>query len=164
MIQKSLFQVPYLRTSRNFPNNLDSLSIELNKSYIDTALCVNLRTIGIFPTKYASITGESWHLNISENQNGARKQQGLRQVFHFTSFAPIDHYLNLDDIERFTRCYGEYTDETNWYGLISGTSVLIPGQVVFYITPTQIVFVVDGSEPAILNGDGVVVLEWLSNV
>lgn len=156
MSVKSLLQVPYLRTSRAFPPEVEKLSIELSKSYIDIANAVNTRTVGIFPSKYAATTGESWWFE----QN--RKQQGLRQVFTFDTFANIPHNLEFRDISRFTRNYGEYTDGTNWYGLISGTSVLIPGQVVFYVTPTNIVFVENGTQPAVTNG--ILVLEWLSNV
>jgi len=159
MSSQSLFQVPYLRTTRAFPPQIEQLSIELSKSYIDIANSVNLRTVGLFATKYAATTGENWWFEKN------RKQQGIRQVFTFTTFANIPHNLDFKDISRFTRNYGEYTDGTNWYGLISGTSVLIPGQVVFYVTPTDIVFVVDGSEPSIApDGEGILVLEWLSNV
>ena len=156
MSSNTLFQVPYLRTSRTYPNDLNSLSIELNKSYIDTALCVNLRTIGIFSTKYASITGESWFLDVT------RKQQGIRQAYLFTSFSPINHNLNLEDVARFTRCYGEYTDGTNWYGVIFASSVAIAGQRSFYIDPTNILFMTGAGAPTLVSG--IIVIEWLSQI
>lgn len=150
---------PYLRTSRSFPEDLHEISIEINKAYLDIALSVNARTIGLFSLNKPTITGESWFYDNNQ------KHQGLRKIFTFTSFANIPHSLDIPTINSFSRNYGEYTDGTNWYGLISGTSVLIPGQVVFYITPTDIVFVQDGSQPSISpNGKGILVLEWLSNV
>lgn len=148
-------QIAYLRTSRNFTPEIGKLVEELNKSYIDTANAVNSRTIGLFSVNVASITGESWY--ISKNQ----RQQSLRQVYTFTSFASINHGLKTDQIERFVRGFGSYTDGTNWYGLIFGTNVALAGQAVFYITPTQIVFNTAGA-PALTKGT--VVLEWLSQV
>ncbi len=150
---------PYLRTSRSFPEDLHHISIELNKAYIDIALCVNQRTIGIFSSFKPVTTGETFYFD------GNGRHQGLRQIYTFTTFANIPHGIDFKNVNMFSRNYGEYTDGTNWYGLISGTSVLIPGQVVFYLTPTDIVFVQDGSQPSITpNGKGIVVLEWLSNV
>lgn len=148
---------PYLRTSRSFPEDLHQISIELNKAYVDTALCVNQRTIGIFPSFKPAITGETFYFDKNS------RHQGLRQIYTFTTYASIPHGIDFDNVNIFSRNYGEYTDGTNWYGLISGTSVLISGQLVFYVTPTHIVFVQDGSQPGPLT-NGIVVLEWLSNV
>ena len=149
-------QMPYLRTSRSFPVDLNQISIELNKAYVDIANAVNARTIGVFTVNKSAITGESWFFD----QN--KKQQGSRQVFYFTTTASIPHGINLNFVSRFTRCYGEFTNGTNWYGLISGSDVAILGQVSFYITPTNIVFAVGGGAPSVRSG--VVVLEWVSDV
>jgi len=147
-------QVAYLRTSRDFPqDDVNQLSTELSKSYIDIANCVNNRIIGIFPVNKSAVTGESWFFST-------QKQQSLRQVYGFTSTANIPHGLNLTQIDRFTNNYGQYTDGTNWYGLISGTSVAIAGQIVFYVTPTNIVFVVGAGAPTLTRGN--IVLTWLS--
>lgn len=148
-------QVAYLRTSRNFTNDIEELPKELGRTYLDIATAVNTRTIGLFPTNVAAITGESWF--ISKNQ----RQQSFRQVYAFTTFASINHNLKTAQIERFVRGFGSYTDGTNWYGLIFGTNVALAGQAVFYITPTQIVFNTAGA-PA--STRGTVVLEWLSQV
>lgn len=151
-----LNQMPYLRTSRSFKEDLTQLSAELNKAYLDTANTVNSRTIGLFATNKASINGEEWFVD------DGKKRQGFRQAYVFTGVGSIPHGLNLSDIFSFTRCYGEYTDSTNWYGVVSGTSVGIAGQISFYIDPTNIVILDGGGAPAIVNG--IVVLEWLSNV
>lgn len=147
-------QVAYLRTSRMFPPELEQLSVEVDKAYIDTANAINNRTISIFPTSRAAINGESWFLI------GNQKQQGFRQAYPFTTTGNIAHGIEFNKISRFVRTFGEYTDGTNWYGLIPGSNVAIGGQVSFYITPTNIVFLVGGGAPVVTNGT--VVLEWLS--
>ena len=43
-------QVAYLRTSREFPEELHQLTVEINKTYVDIANAVNARVIGLFPT------------------------------------------------------------------------------------------------------------------
>lgn len=148
-------QVAYLRTSREFPEEIDELVVELSKEYIDTANAVNNRIIGIFPTNRAAITGEGWFFT-------SRKQQSLRQVYSFTTTANIPHGLTLSEIDRFTRCFGAYSDGTNWYGLIFGSNVAIAGQISFYLTPTNIVFMTGAGAPTVTKGQ--VVLEFLSNV
>ena len=150
---------PYLRTSRSFPEDLHHISIEMNKAYIDIANAVNARTIGLFSVSKSSITGESWFYNNNQ------KHQSIRQLYTFTTVAnnmTIAHGLNFSTINSFARNYGEYTDGTNWYGLISGSSVAIAGQISFFVTPTNIVFKVGAGAPTSTNG--LVVLEWLSNV
>lgn len=147
-------QVPYLRTSRNFPEDLKQFTIEVNKAYVDTANAVNNRTIGIFPTGRPAVGGESWFVS------GNQRQQNLRQVYPFTSTANIPHMINFGAISQFSRMWGQFTDSTNWYGLIAGSSTAIAGQISFYLTPTNIVFV-SGANPPSLN-NGLIVLEWLS--
>lgn len=148
-------QTPYLRTSRNFPVEIQQLVVEVNKSYIDIANAVNSRTISIFPTNRPAINGESWFL--LNNQ----RQQAFRQVYTFTTTASIPHGIMVVDPAQFVRCFGTYTDGTNSYGLIYGTNQPIAGQLVFYVNPTNIVFVPGGGTmPPVTRG--VVVLEWLS--
>lgn len=148
-------QTNYLRTSREFPEDLRQLSIECNKSYIDIASAVNNRVVSTFPTIKPIINGENWFIN---NQ----RQQGFRQVYTFTSTASISHRLDYATIDRFTNNYGAYTDGTNWYGLIFGTSVAIAGQISFYITSTQIVFLTGAGAPALTKGN--IVLSWIGQV
>lgn len=148
-------QVAYLRTSREFPEELHQFTVEVNKTYVDIANAVNVRTIGIFPTNRPAQTGESWFITSS-------RQNTFRQLYVFTSTAAITHNIPISQISRMTRCFGEYTDGTNWYGLINGTSVAIAGQILFYVTPTQIIFVVGAGAPALVRGN--IVLEWLSQV
>lgn len=148
-------QIPYLRTSRDFPTDIDLLSVQLSKSYLDTANCINQRIIGIYPTVRPAITGESYFLVSNQ------KQQTLRQVYTFTTTASILHNIKNVIPNQFTSCFGSYTNGINSFGLFYATSVAIPGQITFYITSTQIVFVVGALAPPITSGR--IVLTWLSS-
>lgn len=148
---------PYIRQQRFFPNDsIKALSVEMDRTYIDIATKINDRTIGLFALNKQVITGENWFL-LGSTQN----QQTLRILFTFTTTAPILHGIDFAGVSRFTRNFGEYTDGTNWYGLINGTSVAIAGQISFYVTPTQIIFVTGAGAPPLTSGN--IVLEWLAN-
>jgi len=149
-------QVAYLRTSREFPEEIKELAFQVSKSYIDIANAVNTRTIGIYAVNKSSITGDSWFLT-------SKKQQTLRQVYTFTSTGNIPHGINISSVFRFSpNSYGSFTDGTNYYGAIYASSTAIAGQVSFYITPTNIVVLAGGGAPTISSG--IIVLEWLSQV
>ncbi len=147
-------QIAFLRTSREFPEDLHQLTVECNKAYLDTSNAVNVRTIGIFPVNVSAITGESFYFT---NQ----RQQTLRQVYPFTTTANIPHGIKLGSF-RISRAYGQYTDGTNWYGLIFGSSVAVVGQISFYVTPMNIIFVSGAGAPVLTSG--FLVLEYLSPV
>ncbi len=153
-------QVAYLRTSREFPEDIKQLTREMSKSYIDTSNAVNSRTIGIFPVNRSAISGESWFIS------GNQKQQGLRQVYTFTSTADIDIGFKFSSISQFTKLTGVYTNGTSWFGLIPGTSVAVAGQILFYLTTGSstsdvIRFVLGAGAPALTSGT--IVLEWISD-
>jgi hypothetical protein len=150
-------RVAYLRTSREYPEDLHQLCVEVNKSYVDIANAVNNRIIGIFPVNRPAITGESWFLT---NQ----RQQGLRQVFTFTfsgALTQITHGINLKGIFAFIRIFGTFTDGTNWYPLPFVEATNVTNQVGISVTPTTI----NIQKGATAGGtNGYIVLEWLSQV
>lgn len=149
-------QVAFLRTTREFPReDPNKLVQEIDKAYIDTAICVNSRIIGLFATNSPTQNGETWVL-------AGQRQQGLRKVFTFTATTSIAHSINFNTVERFTRCWGTYTDGTNWYGLPFGTSVAVAGLITFYVSPTNIVFMTGAGAPSLTSGT--IVLEWISNI
>lgn len=148
-------RVAFLRTTREFPEEVHQLSVECNRAYRDVASAVNSRIISLFSINKQSITGEEWFLDKGQ------KRQTLRQVFLFTTTAAITHNIQVTDKSQFIRCFGAYTDGTNCYGIVYATSNAIAGQLSFYVTPTQIIFV-NGGAPALLSGR--IVLEWLSAV
>jgi hypothetical protein len=148
-------QVAYIKSSREFPADLGQIANILTRSYPEIAAAINERTIGLFPITRPAVTGNAYYL--FRNQ----KQQSLREVYTFTSTAPIDHGINFNEVSYIGAMYGQYTDGTNWYGIIPGTSIAIPGQLVFYLSPTQIIFVPGGGTmPALTKG--IIVIEWIS--
>ena len=148
-------QAPFLRTSREFPANLDQLALESNKAYVDVAQCMNERIISLFPTTRPALNGENWFLS------GNARQQGLRQVYQFTAAGNIAHGINLSNIFGFTKIYGTFTDGTNWYPLPYVDVTNVTNQVSVKVTGTNIVITAGGGSPPTISS-GLVVLEWLS--
>jgi hypothetical protein len=156
-------QVAFLRTSREFPEELHQLTVEINKTYLDIANAVNSRVIGIFTINRPAQTGESWFFTT-------RRQQSFRQVYTFTTTANINIGFKLSSIAQISpRSYGSFTDAAgNWYGIIYASNVAIGGQLSFFLLATadpktdQIEFEVGGGAPTITSG--FIVLEWLSQV
>lgn len=157
-------KVPYLRTSRQFPEDLRQLCIEMNKSYVDIANAVNNRTISIFPTTNPSVTGESWYLN--QNQ----KQQTLRKIYPFGAIAPgaeldIPTGLSLNQIG-FTRIYGSVvTNVPDYRPLPYIDAATLTTSMTILVGPVAGILqirVVLGSTAAAVTS-GIAVLEFLSN-
>lgn len=150
-------QSPYMREQRKFPtDDLKALSFQVDTSYTDIARNVNQRTIGNYAINFSLVTGEKYYLAGS-----SLPQQVLRQVYLFTTTAPIPHGINPNTVAYFTSCYGSYYDFVgNSYGVIFATSTAITGQLTFYITPTDIIFV-NGGIPAAIVG-GILILTWIS--
>lgn len=148
---------PYLRDQRQFPyDNVGELAKQVDQAYIDIANKVNSRTIGIYATNYPIITGDSWYL-----QGQPQKQQSLKQVFPFSAVGNIRHGINFSSVSYISpNSYGTFSDGTNWYGVIYASNVVIPGQVSFYVTPSNIVILTGAGAPAISNG--FIILEWIS--
>lgn len=148
--------VAYLRTSRDFTEDVKVLCRDVSKAYIDTANAINVRTIGIFSKNKATVTGESWYPTST-------KQQGFRQIYTFTgSTLTILHTLNLDEVYSFVKIYGVFTNGTNYYPLPYVDVVAANNQVNVIVTPTNIVITSGaGAPPAIQSG--FVVLEWISD-
>ncbi len=150
-------QTAYLRTSREYPEEVHQLSFELNKTYVDIATAVNTRTIGIHSKNRPSITGEGFFLTTN-------KQETFRQIYP-VSPADISAGFILHQIKDVTpgqfdgKCCGSYTDGINSFGLFFASSVPITGQTTFYVSPTQIVFVVGAGAPPLTSG--LIILEWL---
>ncbi len=158
-------QSSYLRTSRQFPNEIKQLGIELDRSYIDIANAVNNRMIGIFPSNAPAVTGETWFLRDSP------RQQTFRKIY---SFGPIAPGTELDipiDITTgfvlFTRIYATvittvidyrpipYVDPS---GGTAGMTILV-GPVAGQL---QIRIVLGATAAPVTSG--IAVLEYLSNI
>lgn len=151
-------QAPFLRSQRTFPvNDIKELCLQLDKAYIDTALAVNERTIGIFSIRRPSITGESWFI-------GQHKQQTLRQVYTFTTTTvvlPIPHNIDGFAEIQFSAMYGTFTDGTKWYPLPWVDVTAATNQITFNVDDENINVLIGAGAPAIVKG--LIVLEWIVN-
>lgn len=148
---------PYLQTARAFPEERQQFYQQINKAYVDIANCVNNRVVSTFPATVTAITGEEWFIT------GNRKQQGLRQVYTFTSIpATIPHGIVFADIERFVRIYGVFTDGTIWYPLPWVDVVAVNNQVKVNVDSININITGGGGAQQPVATKGTVVLEWLS--
>jgi len=148
-------QSPYLRTSREFPKDMDQLTGELSKNYIDIANGVNIRTIGIYPTNRPAIIGDSWYI-------GGKKYQGLRQIYEITGTGAIPHGIDVPSIKGFTDIYGTFTDGTSWYPLPFVSVLAANNQVNIFIGANSIFVTGGGGAGQPVVQSGFVVLEWIS--
>lgn len=146
-------QVPFLRQQRLFPQDMQALTVEIDRAYTDIASSVNSRTLGVFTSNNSVQSGESWHLN-------GLSYQGFRRFYTFTAAGNIAHGLNTDNIFAFTNIYGTFTSGTVWYPLPYVDTTAANNQVSVSVTTTNIVITAGaGTPPAITRG--FVVLEWL---
>jgi len=152
----SVNPAPFLRTSRNFPQDSQALSVELNRSYLDLAGAINFRSIGIFPVNTYAQTGESWFFT-------SQRQLGFRQVYTFTAAGNIPHGINLAQYGPFVKIYGTFTDGTNWYPLPYVSATAANNQVEVKLTPTNIVITAGGGSPPSISS-GSIILEWISQL
>lgn len=148
-------QFPYLRAQRKFPDDSRELITELDRSYVDIANMVNTRSIALFTMNKPTNTGQSWHF-----QGNIDRKQALRQIYPFNSIGSIPHGIPSTEYLYFTRCFGFYTDGTNFYGAPFGSNSPLSDQITFYVTPSNIVVLSSGSPPSITQG--YIVLEWLT--
>lgn len=148
---------PYLKVQWMFPNeNVNKLSSQMDKAYIDIATKVNQRVIGNYPVNDLAITGEKWYFSGSNSS-----QHSFRQVYTFTGSGNIPHGLKWAEVSSISpRSYGTFTDGTVWYGCIYASSTSISGQVSFYVTNTNIVIMSGAGAPSITSG--YIVLEYIS--
>lgn len=152
-------QVAYLRTSRNFPRQIDELTLEVSKSYIDIANVVNARIIGIFPTTRQVVTGERWFLNTSQ------PQQTLRQVYVFGTIAPGGISIQphgILNITQFSRIWGTAVTNLPDFRPIPYASVAPNANIDLRVDATNIIIANGAGGPTI--NSAIVVLEWLSEV
>lgn len=146
----------FLRTSRNFPDDLQQLAVEMDRAYIDIARNVNNRTVGFFTTTRASVGGENWYID----QN--KRQQNLRQVYLWSDTnLTIPHGINLFTLTNFVRIWGTFFDGTNWWPLPYVDLTNVTNQINVKVNATDIV-ITKGTDapPACMNG--LVTIEWIT--
>lgn len=151
---------PYLRSSREFPENIKDLAFQSNKAYLEVANAINQRTIGIYSVNKPSINGKEYFFT-------SQKQQGLMKMYSFTNTLNIDLGFKLNSLSKIIHMYGTYTDGTSYFGLISASNIAIAGQISFFVTVNGasttsdiIQFVIGAGAPILTNGT--IIIEWAS--
>ena len=152
-----VIKAPFLRTSRNFPEDPKLLQSEINRSYVDIARGVNNRPIGFFIVNRSIANGENWFINKNE------RQQGLREVYKWDdAHLTIAHEINFASLTNFIRIYGTFFDGTNWCPLPYVDVTNVTNQIMVKVNATNIVITKGATAPAVSHG--LIVLEWLSNI
>lgn len=147
---------PYLRTTREFPEDIKQLTVEVNKSYLDVADAVNKRTIGLYPVSKPAITGNLWY-----SFDNTRKPS-LRQIYNVTGTGTIQHLINFQNVFGFVVISGTFTDGTLWYTLPYVDILAADNQIKLTVDNTFIHITAGaGTPPNIVSG--FVILEWISN-
>lgn len=157
-----ILKAPFLRTSRNFPEDPKLLQSEINRSYVDIARGVNNRTIGFFVSNKSIANGEQWFINKNS------RQQGLRQVFKWDdNNLTIAHGIDFDSLTNFIRIYGSFFGTfaggaTFWCPLPYVDATNVTNQIMIQVNSTNIVITKGATAPAVSKGT--LVLEWLGNI
>lgn len=141
---------------------MEKLLDEIDNAYVDTAIAVNARTIGIFPTRRPIVTGESWFI---DNNN---KQQTIRQIYRFGPIASgteLDIPHGIKNFTEFTKIYGTVVTTAIDYRplpyvdpitLTTGMTILVG-----IIGGVGVIRIILGAT-AVPVTRGLVILEWLS--
>ena len=149
--------MPYIRSSREFPENIHDLAFQSNKAYLEVANAINQRTIGIFPIIKSAITGEQWFINKN------RKQQSLRQVYTFGTIAAgasLSIPYILHGFDQFVRIWGTTITTVPDNRPLPYASVTANANIELNVTPTNIVIKVGAASPNLVSG--LIIIEWLS--
>jgi hypothetical protein len=151
-------QVAYLRTTREFPEELHQLTIEVNKTYVDIANTVNVRTIGLFPVNRPAQTGESWHFTSD-------RHSGIRQVFAFGAIAAggtLNIPYKITGFNRLIRLFGTVITDAPDQRPIPYSSVTANANIETLLDTvnSQIVIKVGAASPNVVSG--FIVFEWIS--
>jgi len=148
----------FLRSSRDFPtDDVGKLGVELNKSYIDIALAVNSRTIGLFTVNKSAVTG-----NIYLVRNNQR-QQSLRQVYIFGAIAAgasLAIPYKISTYTAFATIYGTCKTNVPDNRPIPYASVTAAANIELNVGSSNINILVGSSSPNIVSG--MIIVEWLS--
>jgi hypothetical protein len=151
---------PYLQTTRLFPTaDAQRLETELSKMNLDTAVAVNLRSIGIYD-KTLIVTGNTYF----NDANPQRKRQSQREVYTLPATAAgatttIAHGINVI-AELAVPPYGTcITDAPDFRGIPYASATDVTKQIEIKVDSTNITVINGAGGPNITSG--FVVLEFL---
>lgn len=146
--------IPYLPTSRKFPQEIEPLTVQIDRAYVDTANAVNARTIGIYSVNKAAQIGDNWFLTPTP-------QEAYRQVYAITGSGTVAHNLDFNQLAGFVKIYGSATDGTLWFPLPYVDVTNVTNQILITLDSTNINITAGGGSPPTISS-GFVVLEWIS--
>lgn len=162
MSSNNSITAPYLRTTRNFPDDPEKLSDEMDKAYIDTAAAVNNRTIGLYPSSRPIVTGNSYFIFRDQ------RQQSLRKVYPFGAIAPgteLDIPIGYANFDQFAMIYGTVVTNVPDYRplpyidcitLTTGMTILVAP-----VGGVNVIRIILGAT-AVPVVRGIAILEWIS--
>lgn len=156
----------FLQTSRDFPKEIDGLTSEINRSYVQIARNVNIRTVGFFTINRSTVTGENWL--ITQN----KRQQGYRQVYQFkdsdfvAGVATIAHGISFFSLTNFVRIWGTFFESNiappAWYNLPYVDVLAVTNQMNVKVTATDIIITKGATFPFVIE-NGLVTVEFIAN-
>lgn len=154
-------QVAFIRTSREFPEELHQLAQEVNKCYVDIANALNNRTIGFYPINRPALTGNSYFLNNNQ------RFLSFRQVYQFnaiTAGTTLTIPYTNQGFSQFTAIYGTCLTDLPDARPIPYASVTINANIDLRVDTVgfNIVISVGAASPNIKSG--LIVLEWVAGV
>lgn len=161
MTVNNILTAPFLRTSRNFPEDPQKLSDELDKAYIDTAIAVNNRTVGLYPSVRPIITGDSYFILRDQ------RQQSLRKVYPFGAIAPgteLDIPIGFDHFDQFVKIYGTVVTNAPDYRPLPYAATVLTNQMTILVGliggVNNIRIILGATAPPVVKG--IAILEWIS--
>lgn len=163
MIGNRTNRMPFLITSRYWPNDPVTLQPTLNQSYIEVAQAVNSRIIGIFQP-LASVTGETWFEEVP-GQMPMERTQTYRKIFRFGAIAAgatlsIPHAIA--NVQQFTRMYGTCITETPDYRPIPYASATAVDEQIELNGTTTVLNIINGASAPNIES-GILVVEFFLN-
>ncbi len=152
--------VPYLATTRSFPEEPTKLRNELTRAWTELSNTVNQRTIGIYDEAQI-ITGEQW----GTAANTQVKKQPVRQVYYFGAInagSSINIAHGFPTLTMLTALYGSVVTATPDFRPIPYVNeAVVTGQISMKADATNITVSVGATSPNVTSG--VAVLEALQN-
>lgn len=152
----NIVKTGFLRTSREWPKEIDKLVVTIDKTYIEIADKVNSRTIGIYPTNRPAITGNGYFFSNA-------KQDSFRQIYPITASGSFPHNIDTKFVDYFGAIYGIFTDGTIWYSLPYVDVVNVTNQIALTVDSTNFIITPGAGTPPTISR-GFVVLEWIARV
>lgn len=163
-------QIPYLVTSRNYPEDDVELRSVLSKSYVEIAQAVNRKTNGTFNTFQVVTANQYYSTTNNDIHTPIQFRQSYRQIYPFGAIAAGATLSILHGITGITQMVSSYgncitdaiVDPTGKYLPIPYVSVTnVNMQIQLGINDTTITIINGAGADNILSGT--IVLEYLLN-